>query len=233
MKFKPVRYIKNQLIEALNSQSLNQNSVPELLLQKSLRESAEFADTNMKEAMMFFDHAGIWNYCCTKIKQSKLEGHLLEFGVFQGNSINFISQRCPDFKFYGFDSFEGLKEDWKGWSLTKGAFDLKGKMPAVNSNVKLVKGWFDETIPTFIKENKIESLKWLHIDSDTYDAAKTIFDNLKQFIKPGTLILFDEFFGYRGWEIGEFKAFNEFIAETSSRYNYLAFSKCQVLVEIL
>ena len=52
----------------------------------------------------------------------------LEFGVFSGTSINFFSENINK-NIYGFDSFEGLKEDWLGTSVTKGTFDLKKKIP--------------------------------------------------------------------------------------------------------
>ena len=35
----------------------------------------------------------------------------LEFGVYKGNTINFFSAFVS--KIYGFDSFEGLKDEWK------------------------------------------------------------------------------------------------------------------------
>ena len=50
----------------------------------------------------------------------------LEFGVFSGTSINFFSQKINK-NIYGFDSFEGLREDWLGTTVTKGTFDLKKK----------------------------------------------------------------------------------------------------------
>jgi hypothetical protein len=49
----------------------------------------------------------------------------LEFGVYRGHSIRFWSQmnRDPQSRFIGFDSFEGLPEDWLG-KHTKGTFDV-------------------------------------------------------------------------------------------------------------
>ena len=42
--------------------------------------------------------------------------------------------------------------------------------------------------------------------------------------QKGTVIVFDEYFGYRGWREGEFKAWQEFVAARGLRYEYLAFS---------
>ena len=57
----------------------------------------------------------------------KIEGDFLEFGVFQGRSINIIAEKFPDQKIYGFDSFKGLPEDWvvsKNNTYEKGRFHL-------------------------------------------------------------------------------------------------------------
>ena len=36
----------------------------------------------------------------------------LEFGVWKGESINFLSSFLNKGEIYGFDSFKGLREDW-------------------------------------------------------------------------------------------------------------------------
>ena len=36
----------------------------------------------------------------------------LEFGVFKGVTISAVAKARPDLIFHGFDSFEGLPEDW-------------------------------------------------------------------------------------------------------------------------
>jgi len=73
-----------------------------------------------------------------------VEGLYAEFGVFRGATINFIAKRCRPRTIWGFDSFQGLKEDWPG---NASVFDAGGKLPSVKGNVKLVRGWFDESLP--------------------------------------------------------------------------------------
>jgi hypothetical protein len=72
----------------------------------------------------------------------------------------------------------------------------------------------------------------LHIDCDTYESTKYVLDTLKGKIIPKTYILFDEYLGYPNWEIGEYKAFQEFIADTGLKYRYVAFCFKQVLLII-
>lgn len=79
-------------------------------------------------------------------------GLFLEFGVFEGKTINHMSRLLSDRTFYGFDSFEGLPETWHA-GYEKGHFSLDGDLPWVNPNVKLVKGWFNDTLPAFLKEH--------------------------------------------------------------------------------
>ena len=40
-------------------------------------------------------------------------GHILEFGVFSGGTINYLAKKMPTKIIYGFDSFQGLPENWR------------------------------------------------------------------------------------------------------------------------
>lgn len=148
-----------------------------------------------------------------------LNGEWLEFGVWKGVSINIISKHTKK-TVYGFDSFEGLPNNGNGeW---KDNFDVKGKFPEVNSNVKLIKGWFNETIQTFKKDVLGDKpIAFLHIDCDIYSSTKTIFNMLKSNIVPGTVIVFDELLHYVGFENHELKAFYEFVTENNIKFEWI------------
>ncbi len=180
-------------------------------------QSAEFIIDNMPKVAAFNNRGDYFRYV---IDKTDVSGVCLEFGVYKGDSINFISSLLPDKIIYGFDSFEGLPEDWR-YDSEKGAFNLNGKMPRVNSNVRLVKGWFNETLPEFVKAHR-EPCAFIHVDCDLYSSTKTIFDNLKDKIVSGTVIAFDEFFNYPGWQEGEYKAFTELVAEKNFEFEYIA-----------
>ena len=104
--------------------------------------------------------------------QASQNGLVLEFGVFSGRSINFLSSRFE--KIYGFDSFEGLPEKWHT-NIEKGHFALK-KLPFVNDNVELIKGLFEDTLPKFkgLKDNN-SFIAFLHVDCDLYSSTISIF----------------------------------------------------------
>lgn len=144
----------------------------------------------------------------------------LEFGVASGKTINYISRFTSD-KVYGFDSFEGLPEDWR-YGFEKGAFNQYGNLPDVNLNVELIKGWFNETILSFIEE-KNQKVSFLHLDADLYSSTKYILDALKDYLDKDCVVVFDELVNYPGYEgdNGELKAFYEFITENKVDYTWI------------
>ena len=149
-------------------------------------------------------------------------GLKLEFGVYTGHTINLIAKHVD--KVFGFDSFEGLPENWHG-DIKKGHFALKS-LPEVAPNVHLIKGWFNETIPEFINGVVDEpSISLLHVDCDLYSSTKTIFENLGSFINSGCVIIFNEYFNYPGWQNGEYLAFQEFITDHKLNYEYICYNK--------
>ena len=201
------------------------NSQFDLSLQFRLRatnETLDYIQKNMPDAIMFLSSEKFFEYLIPKTKKN---GSFLEFGVWKGKSIKIISKlvgKRSSKIVHGFDSFEGLPEDWLWWDV-KGKFNLHGKLPDVPKNVKLHKGWFHEILPKFLVEND-ESVSFLHIDSDLYSSAKTVLNLLRERIVVNTIIVFDDYFNYPNWQKGEFKAFQEFVKENNIRYEYMAFT---------
>jgi hypothetical protein len=97
-------------------------------------------------------------------------------------------------------------------------------LPEVRPNVRLHKGWFEETIPVF-REQHPEQIAFLHVDADLCSSTRTIFKQLGNGIVAGTVIAFDEFFNYPGWSDGEYKAFMEFCQERGAEVRYLGFTR--------
>jgi hypothetical protein len=144
----------------------------------------------------------------------------LEFGVAEGKTINYISKFTKN-TVYGFDSFIGLPEKWRD-GFDKGAFTRNGELPKVNSNVTLIKGWFNETLPAFIKEQN-KKVSFLHLDADLYSSTKCILDCLKDYLDENCVVVFDELVNYPGFdgENGELKAFYEFINANKVDYSWI------------
>ena len=134
---------------------------------------------------------------------------------------------------FGFDSFEGLPEDWRP-GFPKARFSLAGAAPDVLENVELVKGRFAQTLPAFLAHHP-ERFAFVHVDCDLYSSTKTVLELAAARVGAGTVIVFDEYFNFPGWEQHEFKAFQEFVRATGARYEYLAYNSRdeQVAVRML
>jgi hypothetical protein len=146
---------------------------------------------------------------------------ILEFGVFQAGSINLIAS-LTEKTIYGFDSFDGLPEYWRdGYEV--GTFALT-ELPDTETNVELIKGWFDESLPSFLQKHT-GTVSFLHVDCDLYSSTKTVFTLLQDRIQPGCIIVFDEYFNYPGWEQGEILAFQEFLQATGLNFKYLTYNR--------
>jgi hypothetical protein len=85
---------------------------------------------------------------------------------------------------------------------------------------ELVVGWFDQTLPGFVKKHQ-DPIALLHVDCDLYSSTVTILNNLKDQIVPGTVIVFDEYINYPGWQLDEFKAWQEHIKAWGIKYEYI------------
>ncbi|HEU0025902.1 MAG TPA: class I SAM-dependent methyltransferase [Ktedonobacterales bacterium] len=141
----------------------------------------------------------------------------LEFGVFQGDSLRIWSRllRNPLTQLHGFDSFEGLPEKWNAYN-PEGKFDVQGALPRFDDpRVVLHQGWFNETLPGFALPPHERLI--VHIDADLYSSAKYVLDTLKDAIRPGTFVLFDEFYD----RDHELRAFSEFLESTGMKFRFL------------
>jgi hypothetical protein len=145
----------------------------------------------------------------------------LEFGVDTGRSINYISKFTKD-KVYGFDSFEGLPEKWRD-GFEKGHFNRQGHLPKVSENVVLIKGWFKDTLPSFMEKQGNKKISFLHLDADLYSSTKFILNTLKNHLDKDCVVIFDELVNYDGFDgdNGELRAFYEFIQENTVVYEWI------------
>ncbi len=169
------------------------------------------------------------------VDENKIEGGIVECGVAEGgtSAIMALTNRISNFptrNLYLFDSFEGLpsptSEDFLNGKtgdfirpLDKG--DCLGKIEDVKyllfeklklnvSKIKLVKGWFQDTIPIFKFSEKIAVLR---LDGDWYDSTKIPLENFFGNISVGGVIIIDDY----ATCYGSRKAVDEFISNISSK----------------
>lgn len=203
--------IVHQVLANPRGDAFNLDSIARLAAAAS---SSQYLYSRMTGAKRTEDSATLIDYACA---EAKADGLVVEFGVFSGKSINRIAHHKTG-PVYGFDSFEGLPEDWRD-GYPKGAF-TRSDLPAVAPNVELIVGWFDRTLPTFL-DNHPGPASLIHVDCDLYSSTQTVLTQLRPRIVPGTIILFDEYFNYPGWEMHEFKAFREFVESWGVQYEYI------------
>lgn len=151
------------------------------------------------------------------LAEHQITGWAAEFGVASGYSLGIIAEHMP---VIGFDSFEGLPEDWRE-GFPKGEFNYHGDLFHLGAhipNALIVKGLFEDTASTF----PFPSLGLVHIDCDLYSSTVTALNAVRPAIGPGTIVVFDEFHGYNGWEDHEAKAWVEFLDRLGIRAEALA-----------
>jgi Macrocin-O-methyltransferase (TylF) len=137
-------------------------------------------------------------------------GLVLEFGVAMGTTIRCLSGSAPllDRLIYGFDSFKGLPEPWANYPKGYFACDI----PEVPNNVELVIGEFENTLVPFLDKHQDEDIALVHIDCDLYSSTRFVLDHLTLWIRPGTVIVLDEF-----WIVTdqEQRAFNDWLEDNN------------------
>lgn len=159
------------------------------------------------------------------VRRVHLDGLFLEFGVMNGESINHLAKIKHNQKFYGFDCFTGLPEDWSE-HYPKGHMKVNN-IPSVRKNVELVIGLFQDTLKPFLEIHK-EKVAYLHLDADLFSSTKYVLFTLadKDRLQPGTVIEFDEIFFQDSQDTlldDEHRVFKEFIEKYDVDFKWLWF----------
>jgi len=119
----------------------------------------------------------------------------LEFGVAKGGTLMswMFLNKNPTSRFFGFDSFQGLPEFWHD-DAPKGAYSTHGQVPAVDDpRARFVVGLFQDTVDAFSRSFAPRNRLVLHMDADLYSSTLYCLMHMDRHIRPGTIILFDEF----------------------------------------
>lgn len=206
----------------------------DLLIEDSIRDSFEMFKDQMTAAMLFPDKRGIRKYCLKRaVDGIGHDGLFAEFGVWKGVGVNLFAKLLgKGATVWGFDSFEGLEEDWTGHAKggQAGRFSLDGQLPEVEPGVKLVKGWVQDTVPGWLADHPDQRITFAHLDLDTYTPTRFVLEAIRPRLVTGSVILFDELYGYPGWRHHEWKALQECLP--GECYRFVAFSQQAVGIEI-
>jgi tetratricopeptide (TPR) repeat protein len=154
------------------------------------------------------------------LKAAPADGVVAEFGVYHGLSLRRLAKHVSS-PIHGFDSFEGIPEDWKPGE-PKGSYSTGGRIPEMPGHVQLHRGWFQDSLPGFVAAQQ-QKLRFAHVDCDLYSSTHTVLENLRPLLQVGSVLLFDEYLGFEGYEQHEFRAWHEFAERYSIRHEYVAF----------
>ena len=185
-------------------------------------ESARYVLEHMRAIPNFDTDYDLHEWVATTQLDSRLldTGTVLEFGVATGRTLNQFAYWLPEKTIHGFDGFEGLPEDWTS-RMRKGFF-ARSNLPRVRANCQLWVGWFDQTLPGFKQQSQLtRPIALLHVDCDLYSSTKTVLGQLKDNIVSGTVIIFDEYMNYPGWQLDEFRAWQEHCQMYGVEYEYI------------
>lgn len=152
------------------------------------------------------------------VAQNAIEGLVLEFGVAEGLTVRELNDRFGGSRtIHGFDSFEGLPEDWQP-GFPQGSF--KCNPPVMPANVTLHVGLFNDTVPQFSGDTPGD-IAFVHLDADLYSSTAYVLEQLENRLVEGSIVLFDELASYPGYEEHEYKAFIEHQERTGFHYEFL------------
>jgi hypothetical protein len=121
------------------------------------------------------------------------DGFWAEFGVFNGSSLpmahDYLVKEQSAFKgvIVGFDSFEGLPENWCG-GFEKGMFTAQHETvcKVLPERVEVYKGWFQDTIQVFKARHDDIPAALIHHDGDLFLSTTITLQLLNDQIVQGT-----------------------------------------------
>lgn len=132
-----------------------------------------------------------------------------EFGVCGGHSFKWWLEHNTNTQsnFYGFDTFEGLPEDFGPFSKGTMAVALES-LNITDPRAAFYKGLFQDTLIPFLESYQNGKKKLIHMDADLFSATIFSLSQLYRFLNDGDIILFDEF-AVPKHEFMAFKIFTE------------------------
>jgi O-methyltransferase len=149
---------------------------------------------------------GLFDYVLKRLGGQPI--NYMEFGVFDGETFHrwMQQQSHPDSRFYGFDTFDGLPEEWSGNAV--GAFTQHGRVPALrDSRGRFIQGFFQDTFGPFLKTFEDNRPKVILLDADLYSSTLFVLTSLAPLLRKGDILIFDEFSS----KLHEFRAYNDFL----------------------
>ncbi len=150
------------------------------------------------------------------------DGMALEFGVASGTTLGIVAERLrpAGHEVFGFDVFTGLPEAWRS-GFPAGEFAQAA--PPTVPGAEVVVGLFEDTLPGFLADHP-GPVAFAHLDADLYSSTATVLRLIGDRLRPGSVLVFDEFVNYPGWQQHEYRAWTEFVERSGLGFEYLAYT---------
>jgi hypothetical protein len=178
---------------------------------RNIVDSHELREGELAGAAMLRDRKAVLRFAAERCRS--VAGLALEFGVYRGETLRLLARALgPGRGVAGFDSFEGLPEDW-GDLLPQGHFRTAIPTFASEPNVRLVVGRIEDTLPRFL-ERETAPFALVHVDCDLYATTRFVLERVLPRMSRGGLVVFDEYYGYPSWADHEHRAWRE-VRETA------------------
>ena len=170
-----------------------------------------------------------WALFDRMVQLSNKDKPFYEFGVWRGEAFKYLIKTFK--KGYGFDTFEGIPEDWHNEKA--GSYTSQGVIPKIKGG-EFIAGKFEDTLPKFFSEAK-PMASIINFDADLYSSTICALNWASSVIDQNTILIFDEFLINKNWEKDEYKALEEFCSNNDYTYEVLAISffTKQVAVKIV
>jgi hypothetical protein len=162
---------------------------------------------------------------------------VLDLGVWIGWSTRLLAD-CTGRRVYGFDTFEGLVEDWSmdGQVVVKrGTFSLSdplakrlmrdtgvtmqdGTPTPLGRDVQFIRGTTYDTLEPFLAERPAAPIRLFHMDLDSYESCLHALETCRDRFVEGSILVFDEYLITNS----EMRAFYEFQKRYGLQWRYRA-----------
>ena len=160
---------------------------------------------------------------------SSVEGCIVECGVWRGGMMGGMASVLGSGRSYFLlDSFEGLPpakdadgqkaKEWQSDTTSPSyhnnckaeeEFAREAMKRASVSNYRLVRGWFENTVPSLELPSPIALLR---LDGDWYDSTMVCLDHLFDKVADGGIVIIDDYFAWDGCS----RAVHDFLSKRSA-----------------
>ena len=206
------------MIATLEGYKGNLNKFNEIITSDSehpITRSMKWVFSLPKLPNIFFNR---WLFFNNVIKLADKSRPFYEFGVWNGISFKYLINTFK--KGFGFDTFNGLPEDWH--HEPKGSYSSFQGIPKVDGGEFII-GKFEDTLENFFAKKRPKA-SLINFDADLYSSTLCALNHSNKVIDEKTILIFDEFLNNDNWEEDEYKALNEFCDKMGCDYDVIAIS---------